>query len=54
MKDKKEIKALKFAVKTCLTKTEKNETKFALGKKQYVFVEYFDKMLQPALKIGII
>ena len=51
LKDKKVVKALKFAVKTCLIKTERNETKFALGKKQYVFVEYFDKILQPAFKI---
>ena len=51
LKDEKVIKALKIAVKTCLIKTERNGTKFALGKKQYVFVEYFDKILQPAFKI---
>lgn len=38
-KDEKVIKALTFAFKTCLIKTERNETKFALGKKQYV-IEY--------------
>ena len=51
LKDEKVIKVLNYAVKTCLIKTKKSETKFALGKKQYAFVEYFDKILQPAFKI---